>query len=115
MPAAIGFETDSEQGVMRKRNAKEDNDSSFTGTLLDGSDLKQCHKKTDAASDPGGTAMGRRYRRTCSADQSERKVRYGVNMVQRNNEYCQDILPIGNLEEFSASLLVGCNSKMLLR
>ncbi|KAK7142498.1 hypothetical protein R3I94_011993 [Phoxinus phoxinus] len=50
---------------MRKRKANEDHDSSFTGTLLDGSDLKQCHKKTDAASDPGGsgTAMGRRWRR----------------------------------------------------
>ncbi|KTF86415.1 hypothetical protein cypCar_00026141 [Cyprinus carpio] len=53
---------------MRKRKGSADHDSSFTGnvTLLDGSsDLKQCHKKTDAASDPGGsgTAMGRRYRR----------------------------------------------------
>lgn len=54
--------------VMRKRKGSADHDSSFTAsvTLLDGSsDLKQCHKKTDAASDPGGsgTAMGRRYRR----------------------------------------------------
>ncbi|RXN29853.1 monoacylglycerol lipase ABHD12-like protein [Labeo rohita] len=52
--------------VMRKRKGSADHDSSFTGTLLDSSsDLKQCHKKTDAASDPGGsgTAMGRRYRR----------------------------------------------------
>uniref|UniRef100_A0A673H5Z8 Lysophosphatidylserine lipase ABHD12 n=1 Tax=Sinocyclocheilus rhinocerous TaxID=307959 RepID=A0A673H5Z8_9TELE len=53
---------------MRKRKGSADHDSSFTGnvTLLDGSsDLKQCHKKTDAASDPGGsgTGMGRRYRR----------------------------------------------------
>lgn len=52
--------------VMRKRKGSADHDSSFTGTLLeDSSDLKQCHRKTDAASDPGGagTAMGRRYRR----------------------------------------------------
>uniref|UniRef100_A0A673IM61 Abhydrolase domain containing 12 n=1 Tax=Sinocyclocheilus rhinocerous TaxID=307959 RepID=A0A673IM61_9TELE len=51
---------------MRKRKGSADHDSSFTGTLLEGSsDLKQCPKKTDAASDPGGsgTAMGRRYRR----------------------------------------------------
>uniref|UniRef100_A0A9J7YP29 Lysophosphatidylserine lipase ABHD12 n=1 Tax=Cyprinus carpio carpio TaxID=630221 RepID=A0A9J7YP29_CYPCA len=51
---------------MRKRKGSADHDSSFTGTLLeDRSDLKQCHRKTDAASDPGGagTAMGRRYRR----------------------------------------------------
>ncbi|KAK2878883.1 hypothetical protein QQF64_010992 [Cirrhinus molitorella] len=51
---------------MRKRKGSADHDSSFTGTLLDdSSDLKQCHKKTDAASDPGAsaTAMGRRYRR----------------------------------------------------
>ncbi len=54
--------------VMRKRIGSADHDSSFTGnvTLLDGSsDLKQCHEKTDAAADPGGsgTAMGRRFRR----------------------------------------------------
>lgn len=54
--------------VMRKRKDSADHDISFTGnvTLLHGSaDLKQCHKKTDAASDPGGsgTAMGRRYMR----------------------------------------------------
>ncbi len=54
--------------VMRKRIGSVDHDSSFTGnvTLLDGSsDLKQCHEKTDAAADPGGsgTAMGRRFRR----------------------------------------------------
>ncbi|TRY60489.1 hypothetical protein DNTS_028918 [Danionella cerebrum] len=51
---------------MRKRKGSADNDSSFTGTLLDGSsDLKHCQKHSDGASDPGGSmkAMGRRCRR----------------------------------------------------
>ncbi|XP_056332753.1 lysophosphatidylserine lipase ABHD12 [Danio aesculapii] len=51
---------------MRKRKGSDDHDSSFTGTLTDGSsDLKQCHKRVDAATDPGGSGkeMGRRCRR----------------------------------------------------